>query len=65
MKKVIILGSTGSIGKNAIKVIQALKGFKIVGIAGYKNYQLLLKQAKALYFIKKSLNPNKDFLWRG
>ncbi len=48
MKKVIILGSTGSIGKNAIKVIQALKGFKIVGIAGYKNYQLLLKQAKAL-----------------
>ncbi len=48
MKKVIILGSTGSIGKNTIKVIQNLKGFKTVAIAGYKNYRLLINQARML-----------------
>ncbi len=45
MKRVIILGSTGSIGRNAIKVINKVKGFKIVGIAAYANYRMLIKQA--------------------
>lgn len=46
MKRVILLGSTGSIGCNAIKVIKQLKNFKIVGIAGYTNHQMLITQAK-------------------
>jgi 1-deoxy-D-xylulose-5-phosphate reductoisomerase len=48
MKKIILLGSTGSIGKNAIKVIEKMKDFKIVGLAAYKNYRLLQKQAEQL-----------------
>lgn len=46
MKKVILLGSTGSIGRNAIKVIKDLHDFKIVGLAAYTNYQMLSEQAK-------------------
>lgn len=48
MKKVILLGSTGSIGHNAIKVIKNLKSFKIVGIAAYTNYKMLIKQAREI-----------------
>jgi len=48
MKKVILLGSTGSIGRNSIKVIASLKGFKIVGIAAYSQYRLLAEQAALL-----------------
>ncbi|KPJ73846.1 hypothetical protein AMJ52_02840, partial [candidate division TA06 bacterium DG_78] len=46
MKKIIILGSTGSIGRNAIKVLNNLNQFKIVGLAAYNNYQLLARQAR-------------------
>lgn len=48
MKRVILLGSTGSIGRNVIGVIESLKGFKIVGIAAYANYRMLIKQARSL-----------------
>lgn len=48
MKKVILLGSTGSIGRNAIKVIKDLPDFKIVGLAAYTNYQMLSEQAKCI-----------------
>ena len=48
MKKVIILGSTGSIGCNAIKVIKELKDYKVVGLAAYGNHRLLAQQATAL-----------------
>lgn len=46
MKKVILLGSTGSIGRNAIKVIEKLRNFKIVGIAAHTNHQMLISQAR-------------------
>jgi 1-deoxy-D-xylulose-5-phosphate reductoisomerase len=46
MKKIIILGSTGSIGRNAITVLTNLNQFKIVGLAAYNNYQLLATQAQ-------------------
>jgi len=48
MKRVILLGSTGSIGRNAIAVMDHLKDFKIVGIAAYTNYRMLIKQARIL-----------------
>ncbi len=48
MKKVIIFGSTGSIGLNTIKVLENLKYYKIVGLATYSNYILLGKQMKSL-----------------
>lgn len=48
MQKVIILGSSGSIGRNAIRVIQALKGFTVVGIAVYRKHRLFARQITAL-----------------
>jgi 1-deoxy-D-xylulose-5-phosphate reductoisomerase len=48
MKRIIILGSTGSIGRNAIKVIKQFKDYKVVGLAAYNNYRLLSEQANVL-----------------
>ena len=46
-KKIAILGSTGSIGKNLIKILSKDKNnIKIILLATNKNYKLLLKQAK-------------------
>ena len=47
MKKIAILGSTGSIGKSLIKIISKDKNnFEIVLISAKKNHKDLLKQAK-------------------
>ncbi len=48
MKKAIILGSTGSIGRNSVEVITRLKEYKVVGLAAYGNHRLLASQAAAL-----------------
>ncbi len=49
MKTITILGSTGSIGKNTVKVIQQLKDrFKVHGIAANSSIELLACQAKTL-----------------
>lgn len=42
---VVVLGSTGFIGRNSLRVIQAL-GFKLVGISCGKNIDLLEEQAR-------------------
>ena len=48
-KKIAILGSTGSIGKNLIKILSKDKSnINIVLLTTNKNYKLLLKQAKLL-----------------
>ena len=45
MKKITILGSTGSIGTNALKVIEAKQDeFQVLGISGYSNLKLLKEQ---------------------
>jgi len=47
MKRISILGSTGSIGVNALSVIDKLKNkFKIIALSAYKNGELLIEQAK-------------------
>jgi len=47
MEKVAILGSTGSIGSNALQVINKLSHrFQVVGLAAGHNIKLLLKQAE-------------------
>ena len=54
MKKIAILGSTGSIGTTLINIIKKnKKDFKIELISANKNYKKLIKQAK--YFNVKSL----------
>jgi 1-deoxy-D-xylulose-5-phosphate reductoisomerase len=46
MKRIAILGSTGSIGRNALRVVDALPGrFRVVGLAAHSNVDLLLRQA--------------------
>ncbi|MEN6383927.1 MAG: 1-deoxy-D-xylulose-5-phosphate reductoisomerase [Phycisphaerales bacterium] len=46
-KKIAILGSTGSIGKNALKVIDALGSeYEIVALTAHNNIELLAQQVK-------------------
>lgn len=46
MKRVVILGSTGSIGRNALRVVEALPGqLQITGLAVAANYKPMLEQA--------------------
>jgi 1-deoxy-D-xylulose-5-phosphate reductoisomerase len=47
LKNVVILGSTGSIGKNALKVVSDLDSkFKVTGLAAGRNTDLLCRQVK-------------------
>ncbi len=47
MKNIVILGSTGSIGKQALDVVRANRDkFKVVGLAGGENVEALLQQVK-------------------
>ena len=45
MKKIVILGSTGSIGVNALEVIRSSENyFQVVALSGNNNYELLTQQ---------------------
>jgi 1-deoxy-D-xylulose-5-phosphate reductoisomerase len=46
MKNVAILGSTGSIGRNTLRVIKDLKGFNVSALFGGNNISLLTQQAQ-------------------
>ncbi|MCX6903959.1 MAG: 1-deoxy-D-xylulose-5-phosphate reductoisomerase, partial [Verrucomicrobia bacterium] len=47
MKKVVLLGSTGSIGTSTIKVAEDLpERIKLIGLAAGGNAKLLLEQAR-------------------
>ena len=45
LKKIIILGSTGSVGSNTLNVIKRNLSFDVHAITGNNNYKLLAKQA--------------------
>ncbi len=50
IKRVAILGSTGSIGQQALDVIRAFKGrFQVVALAGGRNTRLLVKQVREFH----------------
>lgn len=47
MKNIAILGSTGSIGTNALRIVKSRqKEFRVIGISGYSNVRLLARQIK-------------------
>lgn len=49
MKNIVVLGSTGSIGKQTVEVIKAHPlEFRAVGLSGRSNFELLAEQAKEL-----------------
>ena len=59
MKKIIILGSTGSIGKQTLEIIKKdKKNFKIVLLSTDKNIELLSKQIK-IFNVKNVVVSNK------
>lgn len=47
MKNIAILGSTGSIGTNTLRVIHSRPGdFRVIALSAYRNMHLLAKQIK-------------------
>nr|MDA8387309.1 1-deoxy-D-xylulose-5-phosphate reductoisomerase [Nitrospiraceae bacterium] len=47
MKKIAILGSTGSIGKSTLQVIERYpERFRVAALSACKNHELLLEQIK-------------------
>ena len=48
-KRIIILGSTGSIGRNCIEVVERYPDrFEVVGLSAWNNWKLLAEQADSL-----------------
>ena len=48
-KRVVVLGSTGTIGENTFKILQALpERFEVVGLAACTQVKRLAEQAAAL-----------------
>ena len=46
-KRIVILGSTGSIGRRTLDVVQGLgQDWRVVGLAAGENWQELAKQAR-------------------
>ena len=59
-KRIAILGSTGSIGKNLLEIINNdKKNFQIELLSTNKNYKELLRQAK-LFKVKNLIVANKN-----
>jgi len=58
-KKIAILGSTGSIGKNLLKILEKDKsGVEILLLTANKNHKVLLNQIKK-YNVKNIIITNK------
>ena len=58
-KKIAILGSTGSIGKTLLNILnKEKKNFEIILLAANKSNEILLKQAKA-FNVKNLISTNK------
>lgn len=61
MKKISILGSTGSIGCNALEIVARLReDFTVVGLAAGRNVNLLLEQAEKFRPRIVSLESRKE-----
>ncbi len=62
MKKIIILGSTGSIGKQTLEIIQKdKKKFKVVLLSTDKNINLITKQIKIFKVKNVVVTNNKKY----
>ena len=60
-KKIVILGSTGSIGKQTLEVIsENLEHFEVIGLSGWEDINLLKEQI--LKFKSKIAVVNNEYL---
>ncbi len=57
--KIIIIGSTGSIGENAVTVASHLQDVKVVGLAANQNYKKLAAQASKLKCLNLAVYNDK------
>ena len=57
-KKIAILGSTGSIGKSLLKIVDNNSDFEVVLLSANKNYKELIKQTKR-FKVKNIIISNK------
>jgi len=62
MKKVCILGSTGSVGRQTLKIIKTLKDVKVSILCAHSNYKLLLRQAEEFGVKKLCLTDENTYL---
>ena len=63
-KPIVIVGSTGSIGTNTLRVVRAHPGkFEIVGLAARRNAELLLRQAMEFRPRLVCLYESKQAFW--
>ena len=61
-KRIVILGSTGSVGKNGCKVAEALRDkVEVVGLAANSNFEVLAEQAATLGASFASISDNRYF----
>jgi len=79
MKRVVILGATGSVGKKALKFAEKDSNLDIIGISAYSSYEKLENPAKYQVYngskIFRHHNPKwnrfiigkqgNNYLWRG
>ncbi len=62
-KKIVILGSTGSVGRNTIEIIKKdKKNFDIILLSTNKNVSLLVKQAKIFKVKNLIINDFKKYI---
>tara|TARA_Y100000816_G_scaffold191812_2_gene139851 strand:+ start:245 stop:472 length:228 start_codon:yes stop_codon:yes gene_type:complete len=63
IKKILILGSTGSIGKSTLKVIKNYQNkIEIVCMSSNKNFKKLYRQAKLFNVQNLIINDSNSFL---
>ena len=60
MKRLAILGSTGSIGEQAIDVVSSTEGLEIVALSAHSNWERAVAQARALGVEPAELAPLED-----
>ena len=63
IKKILILGSTGSIGKSTLKVIKNYQNkIKIVCMSSNKNFKKLYRQAELYNVQNLIINDSKSYI---
>ena len=64
MKKIAIIGSTGSIGTQALEIIDQMSDIKVTSLSAGRNVKLLLEQARKYmpHMISCELKEDADFL---
>ncbi len=62
-KKIVILGSTGSIGKNTLRIVKSnKKDFQVILLSTNRNINKIFKQAKEFKVKKIIINDQKKFI---